>query len=35
MIITPQEQRTESETPPGNGRQLGLSSEARHRRSLL
>jgi len=35
MIITPQEQRNESEPPPGNGRRLGLSSEARHRRSLL
>jgi PAS domain-containing protein len=35
MIITPTEQRTESEPPPGSGRQLGLSSEARDRRSLL
>ncbi|MFN7726590.1 MAG: PAS domain S-box protein, partial [Rubrivivax sp.] len=35
MIITPQEQRNESEPQPGNGRRLGLSPEARHRRSLL
>ncbi|MCA3242559.1 MAG: response regulator [Rubrivivax sp.] len=35
MIITPQEQRNESEPPPGSGRRLGSSSEARHRRSLL
>ena len=35
MINAPQEQHNEPDTSPGSSRRLGLSSEARHRRSLL